>query len=103
MGRSRGRYAKDIFEERSHVPRYIRRWGKNLAIRFPVEVAKAADLSDGQRVEIISSQDEIVIRKLPAKVTAESMFAGRSAQGWRTLYRAADDWGPDQGRERIEE
>lgn len=81
----------------------IGRWGKNLAIRFPVEVAKAADLSDGQRVEIISSQDEIVIRKLPAEVTAESMFAGRSARDWRTLYRAAYDWGPDQGRERIED
>ena len=66
-------------------------------------VAKAADLSDGQRVEIVSSHDEIVIRKLPTEVTGESMFAGRSARDWRTLYRAAYDWGPNQGRERIED
>jgi antitoxin MazE len=79
----------------------IGRWGKNLAIRFPADIAKAADLGDGQRVEIISSADEIVIRKLPAELTAQSMFAGKSPQTWRALYRGAYDWGPDQGREQI--
>jgi len=81
----------------------IGRWGKNLAIRFPADIAKAAGLGDGQRVEIVSSADEIVIRKLPAEPTVESMFAGKSPQTWRALYRGVYDWGPDQGRERIEE
>jgi antitoxin component of MazEF toxin-antitoxin module len=56
----------------------IGRWGKNLAIRFPADIAKAAGLRDGQRVEIVSSAEEIVIRKLPAELTAETMFAGKS-------------------------
>jgi antitoxin component of MazEF toxin-antitoxin module len=81
----------------------IGRWGKNLAIRFPADIAKAAGLDDGQRVEIVSSCDEIVIRKLPADLTIESMFAGKSSDAWRALYRGAFDWGEDQGRERIEE
>jgi antitoxin MazE len=81
----------------------IGRWGKNLAIRFPSDIAKAASLGDGQRVEIVSSAEEIVIRKLPAELTVETMFAGKSPRAWRALYRGAYDWGPDQGRERVEE
>ncbi len=81
----------------------VGRWGKNLAIRFPADIAKAAGLGDGQRVEIVSSKDAIVIRKVKAEETAESMFAGKSPQAWRALYRGAYDWGPDRGRERIEE
>jgi antitoxin MazE len=81
----------------------VGRWGKNLAIRFPADVAKAAGLGDGQRVEIVSSKDAIVIRKLKAEETAESMFAGKSPHAWRALYRGAYDWGPDRGREHVEE
>ena len=82
----------------------IGRWGKNLAIRFPVDIAAAAGLRDGERVEIAASKDEVVIRKLPAELSIESMFAGQPAQSWRALYREEKvDWGPDQGRERLEE
>jgi antitoxin component of MazEF toxin-antitoxin module len=81
----------------------IGRWGKNLAIRFPANVAQAADLRDGERVEIAASKNEVVIRKLPAELTIDSMFAGKSPQAWRALYHDAYDWGPDEGRERIEE
>ncbi len=49
----------------------IGRWGKNLAIRFPVDIAAAAGLRDGERVEIAASKDEVVIRKLPAHETIE--------------------------------
>jgi antitoxin MazE len=81
----------------------VGRWGKNLAIRFPTDIAKAAGLGDGQRVEIVSSKDAIVIRKIKAEETAESMFAGKSPQAWRAMYRGAYDWGSDRGRERVEE
>jgi antitoxin component of MazEF toxin-antitoxin module len=77
--------------------------GKSLAVRFPSEIAKNAGLGDGQQVEIVSSGDENVIRKLPADLTVESMFAGRSPREWRALYRRAYGWGRDRGRERVEE
>jgi antitoxin MazE len=81
----------------------IGRWGKNLAVRFPTEVAKAARLSDGERVEIASSGEDIVIRRLAIEPTLESMFAGNSPKVWRALYGDAYDWGPDRGRERVDE
>ena len=82
----------------------VGRWGKNLAIRFPVDIAAAAGLRDGERVEIAASKDEVVIRKLPAGETLDSMFAGRAPEAWRALYREESfDWGPDRGRERLEE
>jgi len=81
----------------------VGRWGKNLAIRFPTDIAKAAGLGDGQRVEIVSARDAIVIRKVKAEETAESMFAGKSPQAWRAMYRGAYDWGSDRGRERVDE
>ena len=81
----------------------VGRWGKNLAIRFPTDIAKAAGLGDGQRVEIVSARDAIVIRKVKAEETAESMFASKSPQAWRAMYRGAYDWGSDRGRERVDE
>ncbi len=81
----------------------IGRWGKNLAVRFPADIAKAARLNDGERVEIAASGDDIVIRKLAPEQTLESMFAGKPPETWRKLYRNAYDWGPDRGRERVEE
>ena len=80
----------------------IGRWGKNLAVRFPADIAKAARLSDGERVEIAASGDHIVIRKLAPEQTLESMFAGKPPEAWRRVYRGAYDWGPAQGREREE-
>jgi antitoxin MazE len=81
----------------------IGRWGKNLAIRLPAEVARTAGLGEGERVEIVSSGEEVIVRKLPAELAAESMFSGKSPRDWRALYRAAYDWGEDRGRERVEE
>ena len=81
----------------------IGRWGKNLAIRFPAEIVKAAGLDDGQTVEIVSQKDELVIRKLPSELTIEAMFRGKSPENWRALHADAYDWGPDRGREHLEE
>ena len=81
----------------------VGRWGKNLAVRFPAEIAKAAHLRDGEQVEFAASGEDIVIRRLATEPTLESMFAGKPPDAWRALYRDAYDWGPDQGRERVDE
>jgi antitoxin MazE len=81
----------------------IGHWGKNLAIRLPAEVAKTAGLGEGERVEIVSSGEEVIVRKLPAELTMESMFSGKAPEDWRALYRDAYDWGEDRGRQRVEE
>jgi antitoxin component of MazEF toxin-antitoxin module len=53
----------------------VGKWGKNLAIRFPLEIAKAARLSDGERVEIEARAGDIVIRRLDANADADARLA----------------------------
>jgi antitoxin MazE len=81
----------------------VGRWGKNLAIRFPGEIARAAGLCDGERVEIETHDGEIVIRRAVPHFILEELFAGKSPQEWRAAYAGGFDWGPDVGREVVEE
>ena len=85
----------------SHIT--VGRWGKNLAIRFPSEIASAAGIREGERVEIDTRGSEIVIRHLAPHFTLEELFAGRSPAEWRAEYAGSYDWGPDVGRENIDE
>jgi antitoxin MazE len=78
-------------------------WGKNLAIRLPGEIVKAAGLSNGERVEIATHDGDIVIRRAVPHFTVEELFRGKSPRQWRGAYAGAFDWGPDVGREVIEE
>lgn len=81
----------------------VGRWGKNLALRFPSEIASEVGLHEGERVEVETQGTTIVIRRAPPKFTAEALFAGRSPAEWQALYADAYDWGPDVGREIVEE
>ena len=81
----------------------VGRWGRTLAVRLPADAARKLALGEGGRVEIDVEGDAIVIRKSSAERALETMFAGKSAQEWRALYRDAYDWGPELGREAVEE
>lgn len=81
----------------------IGKWGKTLAIRFPGEIARAAGLSNGARVDIETRKDEIVIRRRAPHFTVDELFKGKSAKQWRAAYAGAYDWGRDIGREVVEE
>ena len=71
-------------------------------MRLPREVAESAGLDAGQTVELIARGGEIVIRA-PRPPGLGDLFVGRSADEWRGLYRGIDPWGPDVGREIVEE
>jgi antitoxin MazE len=81
----------------------VGRWGKSLAVRLPGEVAKAAGISDGERVEVEARDGDIVIRRAAPRFTLEELFRGRTARQWRAAYAGAYDWGADVGREAVEE
>lgn len=81
----------------------VGKWGKNLAVRIPGEVAKIVRLSDGERVEINTHDGDIVIRRAAPHFTLEELFRGKSPKAWRAIYAKAFDWGPDVGREIVEE
>jgi antitoxin MazE len=78
----------------------VGRWGKNLAVRVPSE---RCGLRDGERVEIEVRDGELVIRRTVPRFTLGELFRGKGPQEWRALYRGAFDWGPDLGREAVEE
>lgn len=81
----------------------VGKWGKTLAIRFPGEVVRTTQLREGERVEIEAHEGEIVIRRAAREVRVEELFRGKTPEEWRALYRGAFDWGPDLGRECVEE
>ena len=81
----------------------VGKWGKNLAIRLPREIVKAAGLSNGERLDIEARDGEIVIRRMVPHFTLEELFRGKSPEEWRAAYAGAFDWGPDVGREVVEE
>lgn len=86
------------------MPRVIvGKWGKDLAIRFPGEIVEAAGICDGDRVEVEAHDGDIAIRRPIPRCTLEELFRGRSPEQWWPLYAGAFDWGPDVGREAVEE
>jgi antitoxin MazE len=46
----------------------VGKWGNNLAIRVPLEIARASGLSDGERVEIETLDGDILIRRPAARI-----------------------------------
>ena len=81
----------------------VGKWGKNLAIRLPGEIVQAIGLCDGERVEIEAHDGDILIRRPAPQFALEESFRGKSPEEWRALYAGASDWGPDIGRETVEE
>lgn len=82
----------------------VGKWGSSLGVRLPADVARSFGLEAGSEVEIVAGDDGIVVRPVIRKATADDLFRGKTPEEWRDLYRdAIVDWGPDVGREIIEE
>ncbi len=48
----------------------VGKWGKNLAIRVPMDIARAAGLTDGERVEIETQDGDIIVHRHAARARA---------------------------------
>ena len=59
----------------SHIT--VGKWGKNLAVRFPGDVAREIGLREGEQLEIEAQDGTIVIRRAPPHFTLEDLFRGR--------------------------
>ncbi len=85
----------------SHIT--VGKWGKNLAVRFPGDVAREIGLREGEQLEIEAQDGTIVIRRAPPHFTLEDLFRGRSPKAWRAAYAGAFGCGDDVAREVVEE
>jgi antitoxin component of MazEF toxin-antitoxin module len=52
----------------------VGRWGKNLAVRVPREIANASGLREGERVQLEARDGDIVIKRpaAPTRAAAEA-------------------------------
>ncbi len=53
----------------------VGKWGKNLAIRVPMDVARAAGLTDGEKVQIETQDGDILVRRLAFREQARAQAA----------------------------
>ena len=53
----------------------VGKWGKNLAVRLPLDIAQAAGLRSGEKVEIEAHGSDIVIRRIDADALADAQAA----------------------------
>lgn len=58
----------------------IGKWGKNLAVRVPMEIARAAGLADGEKVEIETQDGDILIRRHDARARSRQDAAAAAAE-----------------------
>ena len=70
----------------------VGRWGKNLAIRVPLEVARSCGLIDGEPVEIAAENGDIIIRRATAHLQArrEAAHAAAEIRAEREHYSLGD-------------
>jgi antitoxin component of MazEF toxin-antitoxin module len=81
----------------------VGKWGKSLAVRLPAEIARSSGFRDGEPVEVEARDGNIVIRHSPPSFKLSDLFKGKTPAQWRADYASAFDWGPDRGREIVEE
>ena len=71
----------------------VGKWGNNLAIRVPLEIARASGLSDGERVEIETLDGDILIRRPAARARGRSQAEAAAAEiiGESKRYSLGED------------
>jgi antitoxin MazE len=77
----------------------ISRWGNSLGVRIPKDVARRAGLSEGSRVEIEAEDNRIVIAPSAPRYRLADLLEGMTPEAMREAF----DWGPDVGREAVDE
>jgi antitoxin MazE len=74
------------------------KWGANLAVRLPRDVAATAGFASGTPVDIEARRGEVVIRSAAARYTLDELLEGMTPEAMREAF----DWGDDRGREAVE-
>jgi antitoxin MazE len=76
----------------------VGKWGANVAVRLPRDVAATAGFGSGTPVEIEARRGEVVIRAAPPRYTLDGLLDGVTPEAMREAF----DWGDDVGREALE-
>lgn len=74
------------------------KWGANLAVRLPRDVAQTAGFISGSSVEVEARPGEVVIRSAQPRYTLDELLDGVTPEAMRDAFR----WGDDVGREAVD-
>ncbi|MFD1624001.1 AbrB/MazE/SpoVT family DNA-binding domain-containing protein [Azospirillum griseum] len=77
----------------------LARWGNSLGLRIPKDIAAQVGLRDGARVDVQADGNRIVITTERPRYALADLLAGLTPEAMRDAF----DWGPDAGRERVDE
>ena len=77
----------------------VARWGNSLGLRIPKDIAQRVGLREGARVDIEVEGDRIVLSPARPRYVLAELLKGMTPQAMREAF----DWGPDKGREVIDE
>lgn len=77
----------------------VARWGNSLGIRIPRDVAGGVGLVEGSMVEIATENGRIVIDPGRPRYRLDDLLHGMKPGEMAGIY----DWGPDLGREIVDE
>ena len=81
----------------------VSKWGNSLALRLPKHLAEEAGLSEGSPVELRLERGMLVIAKSrvrPKRYKLSELLKGYDPE---TDRHAETDWGPDVGREVLDD
>jgi antitoxin MazE len=75
------------------------RWGNSLGVRIPKDIAEHVGLSPGDSVDVEARGDQIIISLRRPRYRLADLLVGITPEAMRDAF----DWGPDFGREIIDE
>jgi antitoxin MazE len=75
----------------------VTKWGNNLGIRVPKDMATQLGLVDGARVDVELDGSRLVISTAKQVYQLEELLRGMTPEAMHEAF----DWGPDVGRENV--
>ena len=77
----------------------VAKWGNSLGVRLPRSLAAQVGLAEGQKVAITAEGSKLVIAPVKRVYTIEELVVNMTPESAREAF----DWGPDVGREIIDD
>jgi antitoxin MazE len=75
------------------------RWGNSLGVRIPKDIAERVGLSAGDSVDVEAKGDQIVISLRRPRYRLADLLVRMTPDAMREAF----DWGPDIGREIVDD
>ena len=77
----------------------LARWGNSLAVRLPKDVTEALHLAEGAPLDIKVENGALLLRPTQPRYRLKDLLHGVTPR----RMRGAWSWGPDKGREAVED